>query len=143
VRIVGELAGVLLHVDAPDADALPRAADLDLDVTVLSDGQFVLGDLVALGQVGVEIVLTREAALAGDRAAGGERHAQGIVHHGPVEHGQHPRHAQADRAGVGVGRRAELGRTAAENLGSGLELGVNLKTNHRFKFHWVSKGGFV
>ena len=138
-----EFAGVFLHVDAPDADALPRAADLDLDLAVLGDGQFVLGDLVALGQVGVEIVLAREAALAGDGAAGGERHAQGVVHHGPVEHGQHPRHAQADRADVGVGRRTELGRTAAENLGSGLELGVNLKTDDGFKFHWVSKNGFV
>jgi hypothetical protein len=61
MRIVVQFAGVFLHVDAPDADTLPRAADLDLDLAVLGDGQFVLGDLVSLRQVGVEIVLAREA----------------------------------------------------------------------------------
>jgi hypothetical protein len=40
-------------VDAPDADALPRAADLDLDVTVLSDGQFVPGMPRQTGQTWV------------------------------------------------------------------------------------------
>jgi hypothetical protein len=42
---------------------------------------------------------------------------------------------------VGVGRRTERRRTAAKNLGSGLELGVHLKTDDGFKFQ--SPMGFV
>ena len=61
-RVVHELAGVFFHVDPADADALSATVGLHIDVAVLGEGQFVLGNLVALGQVGVEIVLAGETA---------------------------------------------------------------------------------
>ena len=48
-----------------------------------------------------------------------------------VEHRQRAGQAQADRADVGVGRRAEAGGAAAENLGGGGELDVHFEADHR------------
>ena len=44
-----------------------------------------------------------------------------------VQRGQHAGQPEADRADVGVGRAAERGRAAAEDLGPGEELGVDLE----------------
>ena len=59
--VVDALAGVVFHVDARDADALVRAVHHDIDAAVLGQRLIVLRDLVALGQVGIEVVLAREA----------------------------------------------------------------------------------
>jgi hypothetical protein len=68
VLIVNVLAGVLLHVDAREADRSVFAIDLDVDATLGADRQLVLADLIALGQVRVEVVLARPAAHRRDRA---------------------------------------------------------------------------
>ena len=86
---VDHLAGVLLEVDARDADAgrvapsrrhaprrrrgvlaLPGAVPVDLDVEVPADAerQVVLRDLVVLRHVGIEVVLPMELAPAADVA---------------------------------------------------------------------------
>ena len=58
------LAGVVFHVDAGDADAFGCAVDHDIDEAVLGERLIVLRNLVALGQVGIEIILAGET---GDR----------------------------------------------------------------------------
>ena len=57
---VDALAGVVFHVDARDPDALVDAADLDVDIAVLGQRLIVLRDLVALGQIRIEVVLAGE-----------------------------------------------------------------------------------
>ena len=81
-----QLAGVLLQVNPGDADALEAAVDLNVQVAVLRQGQLVLGDLVALGQIGVKIVLAGEDRLRGDAAVGGQGHLQGVFQGLAVQH---------------------------------------------------------
>jgi len=76
--------GVLFHVDAGDADALGLAVHADVDVPVLADGLLELGGLVALGQVGVEIVLAGEDRHGIDRAVGCQAHLGGVFDDGGV-----------------------------------------------------------
>ena len=85
-----QAAGVLLDVDAADADALLPRAGLDVDVTVDVQRQVVLRDLVALGQVGVHVVLAVEFRGLGHLAV--EREPDGD--------------AELDGATVGDGERA-------------------------------------
>ena len=130
-----ELAGIFFHVNAGDADALGLAVDFDFKMAVCGDGQLVLGNLIAFWQIRVEIVLAGEPARFFYGAMGGQRHFNGVVHHFSVQHRQYAGHAQAHGTGVGVGRRAKSGRTAAENFGLGFELGVDFESDDGGEFH--------
>ena len=116
--VVDRLAGVLLHVDARDADA-PRpasAAGLDLEPAARREGLLVLRDLVALREVGVEVVLAREDRARVHLAVGGEGHAQRQLDGAAVEHRQRAGQREADRAGVEVRRVAVAHGAGAEQL---------------------------
>ena len=127
VGVVDVLPGVLLHVDAGQPDAPRRAVDDDLERAGGAQGLLVHADLVALQEVGVEVVLAREARVGRDLAAGGEPGPDGELDDAPVEHRQDAGHAEADLADVGVGRRAEGRRAAAEDLGAREQLRVHLE----------------
>ena len=59
--VVQELAGVLLEMDALDADLDGLAVGhVDRDLALAHDRRLVLADLIALRQVGIEIVLPVE-----------------------------------------------------------------------------------
>src|SRR5208337_1732336 len=58
--VVKALAGVFFHVHASDANALGAASSRNLDVAVFGQRLVVLRNLVALGQVGIEVVLAGE-----------------------------------------------------------------------------------
>ena len=58
--VVQRLAGVLLEVDADDADPPRRAARLELERPAGRERAIVLRDLITLGQVGIEVVLPGE-----------------------------------------------------------------------------------
>ena len=139
VRVAGalvqRLARVLFHVDAGDADTHGLAVDLEIDVAAGRDRSIELRDLVALGQVRVEVVLSRELGHLVHRAPEGDRRRDGLVHGVGVEHRQGPGQAEAHRTGVGVGRRAERGHASTEDLGTGLELGVHLEADHGLEAH--------
>ncbi len=128
-RVVDVLAGVLLHVDAREPHALGVAVHRDLDRAAGADRQLVLADLIALGEIGIEVVLARPPAALGDAAAGGEAGTHRELDDPPIQHRQHAGHAEADGAGVMVGRRAELRRAAAEDLRFGQQLGVDLEAD--------------
>ena len=130
--------GVLLEVRAGDADddlaALGRHRHRQAAVARQREG--VLADLVALGQVGVEVVLALEAHRLGlDLAVQcqpGEHHE---LHGAAVDDRQRTRHAHADGAdarvrlvvlALGWGRRA-----GAEHLGLGPQLCVDLDPDDR------------
>jgi hypothetical protein len=116
---VGQLAGVLFHVDAADADALgPAVGQRDVQVAVAADGQLILADLVPFGQVGVEVALAGEDVVGLDFAPQGQGYPQGKGDGAPVDDRQHPRHAQADGADGRVrrGGHAIDDATAAKHL---------------------------
>ena len=72
-------------------------ADEELDRAALDDRRLVLADLVALGQVGIEIVLAREDRQRRDRRADGEAEADRPLDGAAVEHRQRARQRQVDR----------------------------------------------
>ena len=96
-------------------------------MAVLGEGLVVLGDLVTLGRVGVEIVLPCENRLWIDPAIEREAGLNGQLYRLAAEHRQGSGQSQANRANIRVGRRAETGGAAAENLGVRSELDVHLK----------------
>jgi hypothetical protein len=57
---MGRLPRVLLHVGTFDADPAGLSVDDDVQVTVVTDRDVELGDLIVLGEVGVEVVLPVE-----------------------------------------------------------------------------------
>ena len=63
--VMQALAGILLQMQAFDADpdGFP-VLEVDDDLALAHDGVLVLADLIALGQVGIEIVLAVEDASA-------------------------------------------------------------------------------
>ena len=68
---MNKLAGIFFHVQSFNADGfevgvLTLLSHLNLNPTVLSDRFVVLGDLVILGQIGIEILLTVKLAMFGD-----------------------------------------------------------------------------
>ena len=71
---------------------------------MLADRRFVLGDLIALGEVRIEIVLAGKSVLRADgtaqRQPGPDRHLHGL----PIDDGKYARHPEADGASLGVGR---------------------------------------
>ena len=138
---VHTLARVLLQVDAGDADALRRAVGQpDVDVAAGADGRFVLGNLVALGQVGVEVVLAGKQVVAGNLAAGGQAHLHGVFHGHVVHLGQGAGVAQRDDAQVIIRQRAVLIFIRGIHLAVREQLRVHFQANDGLVFR---AGGFV
>lgn len=132
---VDELAGVFLHVDARQADALLLTVDVDVDPAVLSDRQVVLGRLPVLRQVRIVVVLAVELAVLVDRTVRREAGLDAELDDALVDRRQNARQAEADRADMRVLLCAEARSTAAEDLRFRLELAVDLKANDCFVFH--------
>src|SRR5690606_1569591 len=93
-----------------------------------------LADLVALRQVGVEVVLAVEPAplvdLRLDRHAGAHRLADALA----VRHRQHPRHRRVDQANLAVRLGPERRRGAREQLGVAGDLRMDLEADHDLPF---------
>ena len=100
----------------------------------------VLGDLVALRQVGIEVVLAVEDRVLDDAAA--ERVAEEDRHldRAPVRHGQRPGVREADGARARVLGREVLELAAAEHLRLRLQVDVDLEADDRFPIHRSRSG---
>ena len=109
---VDEARRVLLEVRPRDADLRPAAGGLHDEPARRGQRQLVLADLVALGQVRVEVVLAVPAGDSRDGGADGEARRQHVADGLPVDDRQRARQPQADRAGARVGRR--LGRVVEQ-----------------------------
>jgi len=97
---VHQLAGVLFHMDSCYADALANAVNLDVQMAVLADGEFILADLVAFRQIRVEVVFAGKDRAGGDGAVGSQPRLDGVLNDFPVQHRQRAGQAEADRAGL-------------------------------------------
>ena len=125
------LAGVFFQMHAGDADLLGAATDFDLDGAMLGQGLVILRNLVALGQVGIEIILAGENRSFVDAAVQRHGRQRGELHCFAVQHRQRSRQTQADGTNIGVGRIAEMSGAGAEDLGRGQELDVHLQPDDR------------
>ncbi len=130
---------VLLQVGARDADGDLRVLGRHRhhQPAVARQGQRVLADLVALRQVGVEVVLALEPNGIGlDVAVQGQPGEHDQLDRPAIDRWQRARHAQADRAHprirlVGAVRRGRC-RAGAEHLRLGPQLRVDLDADDRF-----------
>src|SRR6516162_3521274 len=77
-------------METRDADALCGAGDLDVEPAASREREFVLGNLVALGKVGIEIIFAGETRTLVHGAVQGERGAHGHFDRALVEHGSVP-----------------------------------------------------
>ena len=127
------LAGVLLEVEALDADLDALAVGhVDDDLALPDDRRLVLADLIALRQVGIEIVLPVEDRIEIDLRLQPESGADRLHDAGLVDHWQHAGHGGIDQRNVRIGLAAERGRSAGEKLGLRRHLGMNLHADDDF-----------
>ena len=130
-----KLAGVLLHVEPLDADGfevgvLAFFGHLHLNPAVLGDRFVELGDLVVLGQVGIEVLLAVELAVLSNLQVQGHGGLHRILEHLLVQHRQGARQATHHRVDVGVGLVTKGGGRVGKNLAVGAQLHVGFQANH-------------
>src|SRR6266851_7750714 len=99
---------------------------------MLRERLLILTDLVVLRHVRVVVMLAREAVVRVDRAADRECGHDAELHRATIDERERAGHALADRAGGGVGCGAEHRKAAAEHLGDGRELSVDLEADYCF-----------
>src|SRR6516225_5058948 len=140
------LAGVFFQRHARGADALATASSRgDFDVAVLGQRLVVLRDLVALGKIGIEVVLAGKDRVLANLAVEGHRREYHEFHRSSIEHRESAWQPEAHRTNIRVRRIAELRRAAAENLGFGKKMNVNFQSDDRLVLKlgcdWSFRGG--
>src|SRR5579862_3984823 len=116
---------VLFQVDSGDSAPYRLAVDGKLQMPVERQWQIVLRDLVALGQVRVEVVLAIEFREIGDIALQRKRRPYGEVHGLLIDRRQNTGKTEAYRTRVCVRLRTQVvRRAAAEHLAVRQELRV-------------------
>ncbi len=138
---VGQFAGILFEVRPPDTDALRLAAPLrhNINVAIGAERQFILGNLVAFGQVGVEIVFAGKDVVGVDGAVEGLPDHNRVFDGPAVDDRQRPRQPQADRTDVRVRRYPEkFGATAAKHLAGGTQFDMDFHADDRLVCHATS-----
>ncbi len=128
--------GVLLEMGTRDPHLEAAAGGLHHEAPVGRERQLVLADLVALGQVRVEVVLAVPARHLGRGRLDGHAGGQHVSHGLTVDHRQRAGQPQADWAGVGVGGGvADVIGAAAEHLRRGPQLHVDLDADDGLEDH--------
>ena len=130
-------ARVFFQVSAHQAHGLFLGHTLDFGhekfhCATLHHRDLKLADLVALGQIRVEVILARKNALRRDVRANGKAELNGPLHGTLVHHWQGAGQSEVHGAGlcIGLGTKGCCG--AAEDLAGGGQLGVCLKADDDF-----------
>ena len=101
-------------------------------LAALHHRNFKLADLVALGQVGVEIIFPRKDAALGDVRAQCQTELNRAFNRAFVHHRQGAGQGQVHRTSLGVGFGAKSGGSAAENFAVRGQLRVGFKADDDF-----------
>jgi hypothetical protein len=126
-------AGIFFEVGSSNPHRAARAVfQRDLEFAGAHHRAFELADLVTLGQVRIEVVLTIEDRDRVDCRADRDAECHGHAHSFAIQHGQRARQREVHRAGLAVGGRAERGAGAREKLRVGCQLDVHLQADHAF-----------
>ena len=142
VLVVDRLARVLLKVDPFDADGAALAVlKVDGQLPLAHDRVIELRNLIALRQVGVEVVLAVEDAVEVDLGLDAKTRAHGLSHAFLIQHGQHARQRGIDQRNVVVGRLAESGRGPGEQLGFRQHLRMDFHADDNFPLAGLALDG--
>jgi hypothetical protein len=125
-------ARVFFEVGTHQAHGFLLVAQEELDLAALHHRNFKLADLVALGQVGVEIVFAGKNAHGRNVGAEGQSQFDSALDSLAVHHRQRARQRQVHGAGLGVGLGTKGGGRAAEDLALRGQLGVGFKADDDF-----------
>ena len=106
-------------------------------VAVGTEGNVVLGNLVALSQVGIEIVLAVKFGKASDVAVQGKPCHSPQLHIALADTGHGSRQAEADGTDTGVRHTAIPILTGTKGLGLCQKLAVNLTSNDNLVFFYA------
>ena len=137
-HVVNGLARILFQMQTLDAhrEGIGRIAmrrlHIHLDLALADDGKIELRDLIALRQVGVEIVLPVEAGVFVDLRLQAEAGTHRLLDAFAVDHGQHAGHRGINQRDIAVRVRAKACRGTGKQLRLGGDLGVNLEAHHQF-----------
>jgi hypothetical protein len=101
---------------------------IHIQPTVAAQRILVLADLVALGQVGIKIVLAGKEAELANRTAESQPGLEGEFYRARIDHRQAARQGHAHRADVCVG------------LGSGVTANGGVLVNHRARTKHLGTG---
>ncbi|OPZ80038.1 MAG: hypothetical protein BWY79_00031 [Actinobacteria bacterium ADurb.Bin444] len=86
---VHQFGGIVLQMRSGDAHAVHAPIlQLHVEVPTEAQGEVVLRDLVTLGQIGIEVVLTVEDGVRGDLTVKGQPDLDGVLHRPLVQGGQ-------------------------------------------------------
>jgi hypothetical protein len=133
-----DLPRILFEVNAFDAHqprggcALIIGTQFHQHFALAHDGRVELGNLVALRQVGIEVILAVKGRGQMDLGLQPKPGAHRLRHAGLVDDGQHAGHAGVDKGHIGIGFGTEPGRGAGEQFRPGGDLGVHLHADHKF-----------
>ena len=129
---VDGLGRVLLEVRAHDPDHAVAVGARHDEPPARAERDVVLGDLVALREIGIEVVLPVEERVRGDLAAQRDAELHRPLDRALVRDRQRPRVREADRACARVLGLAPDVLAAAEHLRPRLQLDVDLEADDRF-----------
>ena len=135
--VVHQLAGILLDMDALDADTSwprPPSVDQDLNLALADERMVELADLIALRQIRVEIILPVEARpgidLRIERHAGAHRLADAFL----IGHRKHAGQRGVDKATCVFGSAPNSVAAPEKSLALLGDLGMDLEPDHDLPF---------
>src|ERR1700730_17634749 len=117
----------------PDLDLL-RRRDIDGDGALADDRALILRDLVALRQIGIEIILAVEDRAQVDLGLKAQSRAHRLGHAFLVNDREHAGHRGVDERDIAVRLIAEPGRGAGEQLRIRYDLDLDLHPDHDLEF---------
>ena len=131
--VVLGFAGILFQMQPRNADGFRAAIrQLNINRAFANDGMGVLADLIALRQIGVEVVLAIKTGPEIDLGIQAKPSAHGLRHAFMVDHRQHAGEARINEGNLRIRFRTKGCRRAGKQLGVGRDLGMNLKPDHHF-----------
>src|SRR5437879_471512 len=106
--VVQGFSSILLQVYPLDPDSrCSSILRIDGHLALADERRLVLADLIALRQIGIEVVLPLEHRLEIDARLEAEAGADGLADALLVDHWQHPGHGGVDQRDMGVRFAAE------------------------------------
>ena len=132
---VQRFAGVFFKVRARDAHGFFGVADLDRQRAAFDDRDRELADLIALGQVGIEIILAVEYVVAVDGRTERQPQLDRAFDRAAIQYRQHARQRDVHCARLCVRCRTIGDAAAGKYFRVRRELGMDLQADNNFPLH--------
>ena len=142
--LMQRLAGIFFEMGAGEPDELlgrrVTRADSYRESTAGYHRRLELTDLIALGQIGVEIILAGEDRARRDLRADRQAKLDGTHHGLAIEYRQDAGQRDVDRVGLHIWLGAEGDAAAGKYLRFGSQLGVGFQPDDDFPAHFATSG---